>query len=546
MKKKILPWLAGAVLATLLFAGLAGICTLRYENSDDMLFVKGFMGFEGGEPVDFNLYTHTFLAWGLNALSRAVPSVAWFSLFQLGLLWVSAAVTVKALVQLSDRKIWLGLAAGALYLGAFALFASARLSYTSTAALAGAAAAAQLAACERAQTRRGRIGETVLAGLLLLGAYSLRQMTALPIGAYLGLVLCWRFFEGKNRRAVVVTAVSIASVVLVFAGVREWEIEARGMRDTLKWQQARIELFDYTSFESNIEPALAANSGLTDEQVRLVQQWYFWDADITAEALTALREAYAGVETPGVGSKLSGFLASNPRYIFALAALGVLLVLSLMSGKRFSQLAALLAVLGGGVMLIYLCWRGRVLSRGLDTVFAPCAAVLMALAVYTAQNWMEKKTLAVLLCAALAFSTGADAALTMQTLRKRPDTVSQQREAELERFALAHPEWLVVRTPNLLRDTRLMPDVSAGTPVNTVIWGDWYCRMPGWRQQLAVYGLDGSTFHLADWTEAPLLFATAGEEPPEVLLNGIASAVEREPYVELYATEGTLSFYLIR
>ena len=546
MKKKILPWLAGAVLATLLFIGLAGICTLRYENSDDMLFVKGFMGFEGGKPVDFNLYTHTFLAWTLNTLSRAVPSVAWFSLFQLGLLWVSAAVTVKALVQLSGRKIWLGLTVGALYLGAFALFASARLSYTSTAAMAGAAAAAQLAACEKAETRRGRIGGTALAVLLLLGAYSLRQMTALPIGAYLGLVLCWRFFEGKNRRAVVVTAVSVAAVMLVFAGVREWEIEARGMRDTLKWQQARIELFDYTSFESNIEPALAADSGLTDEQVKLVQQWYFWDADITVEALTALREAYAGEETPGVVSKLTGFLTSNPRSVFALAALGVLLALSLLSGRRFSQLAALLAVLGGGVMLIYLCWRGRVLSRGLDTVFAPCAAVLMALAVHTAQHWLKKKTLAFLLCAALALSTGADAALTVQTLRKRPDTVSQQREADLERFALANPEWLIVRTPNLLRDTRLMPDVSAGKPVNTVIWGDWYCRMPGWQHQMAAYGLDGNTFCLEDWTTAPLLFATAGEEAPEVLLCGIEADIGREPSVELYGTEGTLSFYVIR
>ena len=318
------------------------------------------------------------------------------------------------------------------------------------------------------------------------------------------------------------------------------------VHDTLKWQQARIELFDYTSFENNIEPALAADSGLTEEQVRLVHQWYFWDADITTEALTALREAYAGEETPGVWSKLSGFLSSTPRYVFASAALGILLMLALLSGKRFSQLAALLAVLGGGVMLIYLCWRGRVLSRGLDTVFAPCAAVLMALTVHTAQDWMRKKTLALALCAALALSVGADAALTVQTLRKRPDTVSQQREADLERFALANPEWLIVRTPGLLRDTRLMPDVSAGTPVNTVIWGDWYCRMPGWRQQLAAYGLDGAAFRLADWTDAPLLFAAAGEEPPEVLLDGIASSAGREPTVELYGTEGTLCFYQIR
>lgn len=84
MKKKLLPWVAGAILAALLFAGLACICTLRYENSDDMLFVKGFMGFEGGEPVSFNLYTHTFLAWGLNALSRLSRLLHGFPCFSWG------------------------------------------------------------------------------------------------------------------------------------------------------------------------------------------------------------------------------------------------------------------------------------------------------------------------------------------------------------------------------------------------------------------------------------------------------------------------------
>ena len=98
--RKMLPWMIGLLAATVLFAGLMAVCGLRYENSDDMLFVKGFMGFEGGEPVSFTLYTHTFLAWIQYALSKAFSLIPWFSVFQVGLLWLSAAVIVKCLIQL--------------------------------------------------------------------------------------------------------------------------------------------------------------------------------------------------------------------------------------------------------------------------------------------------------------------------------------------------------------------------------------------------------------------------------------------------------------
>ena len=81
--RRMIPWLIGALTAAILFLAVANVGGLRYENSDDMLFVKGFMGFEGGTPVSFTLYTHTFFAWILYALSTWLPGLAWFSLFQL-------------------------------------------------------------------------------------------------------------------------------------------------------------------------------------------------------------------------------------------------------------------------------------------------------------------------------------------------------------------------------------------------------------------------------------------------------------------------------
>lgn len=541
--KKILPWMIGLLAATVLFAGLLMVCDLRYENSDDMLFVKGFMGFEGGEPVSFTLYTHTFLAWILYGLSKAFSLIPWFSVFQVGLLWLSTAVIVKCLMQLGRGK---GVAGGAVFLGVFAAFACARLSYTTTAAMAGAAAAVQLMTLREDKRTSGLL----LAVLLLMAAYSLRQMTVLPLLAYCLLVLCFegakRFSAKKNLRPVIVSAAVLLGVLAVFAGVREVEITARGQRETLSWQKSRIELFDYTSFESNIAPALAADSGLSDKQAALVQQWHFWDSDLDAEAFQAMTKAYADEEKDGVFKKLGDFLRASPRYVCAIALLMLLAGwIALCDEKpRWASLTAALALLGGLVMIIYLCWRGRVLFRGLDTVFFPCAAVLLALAVQCRPK--GRKALAVALCIAMVAVVGADAYLTLDVLREKPDWVSQQREAELEAFALQNPDKLIVRTPNLLRDTRLFPDVRGGLPVNTAIWGDWYCRMPGWRQQVAKYGLVPDHISLADWTSEAMVFAADASGVPQALLDGVSEAVGHEVKAEVYGAEGTLTFYQLK
>ena len=80
------------LLATLFFVVLSRVTYFRYENSDDFLMVRTFLGFEGVQPVPPHLYLHPALVWVLNVLSAAVPGVAWFSVAQLGMLWISAAV----------------------------------------------------------------------------------------------------------------------------------------------------------------------------------------------------------------------------------------------------------------------------------------------------------------------------------------------------------------------------------------------------------------------------------------------------------------------
>jgi hypothetical protein len=102
-------------------------------------------------------------------------------------------------------------------------------------------------------------------------------------------------------------AIAFLIFALVFGalyGIRRAEIATRGLQPYLDWQDARIALMDYTDFQTDPAPALAADSGLSASEVEMVRQWYFMDENIDAQALRALAAAYAG---GGGKARSSGF-----------------------------------------------------------------------------------------------------------------------------------------------------------------------------------------------------------------------------------------------
>ncbi len=92
------PLWAAPLLALAFFLILSRVTYFRYENSDDFLIVRAFLGFEGVSPSLPHFYLHPLLVWALSLLSAAVPGVAWFSVLQLALLWLSAATLCLSLL----------------------------------------------------------------------------------------------------------------------------------------------------------------------------------------------------------------------------------------------------------------------------------------------------------------------------------------------------------------------------------------------------------------------------------------------------------------
>ncbi len=527
------------LLATLFFVTLSRVTYFRYENSDDFLIARTFLGFEGMRPVPPHLYLHPALVWVLNALSAAAPGVAWFSVAQLGMLWISAAVLCLCLLRCGRaarlHSVVCSLAA-LLFLGVFASFLCTRLTYTTTSALVAAAASALLVC---AGVTRRRVAPCVLLSAALLMLSGMLRDSSLPASLCFWLVslafLCGRLAGGEahERRALLRALVPAIVVGAVLTGVRLWE--KREYAAFFDFHDARTELMDY--------------------EVELVRQWYFMDENITADALRLIQNGSAQASLTerlqNVPRTLRNFFEENPAYLFSVLLLVLLTVLACLvphGSAGLTRLTALAALGLFAAMLVYLAWRGRFLGRAVDCALLPAAAVAACLAVsgLPLASRRRTRTAVLCLCALLLLPAGMQLKQTLYTLTRRPDIVSPTREADLEAYALEHPDRLIVRTPDLLRDTRLFPDVSAGIPDNTLIWGDWLCRTPGWNAQLARFGFDPEGFAAADFLSEAILFATADDEPPQALVDYISHGAGRPVTAQLVAARGDLRFFAFR
>ncbi len=335
------------------------------------------------------------------------------------------------------------------------------------------------------------------------------------------------------------------------AGVRAWELRDPLLRDLMAFQEANVEPMDYNEELLLAVPDETLDAiGWSRDELALVQQWYFMDENITAEAFRVLSAALprrtlwqrAG---DAVG-KLGAFFAATPRYALWLAALGLLAALCALLPGRYTRWAALLGLLATVGMLGYLAFAGRFLARAADCALFPATALLGLLALDGLRGLPHGagRRLAALCQKALALlALGGYGLGTVRVLGDRPDRVSAQREADLETQALLEPDVLFVRTPNLLRDTRILPAVPNGVPGNILIWGDWYCRTPSWHHQLALYGVDGQHFTGADFLSPNLRFVTAGDPPQDELVRYISAAAGREVRAVKEATRGDLAFW---
>jgi len=535
-------WLLGLGLSTLWMALLFVFANVCAPINDDKAILRSFMGFQPGGPVRFNMYVQTLLAWPLYWLSTAFPGIAWFSVIQLFFLWLGNGVIVKAIAQCFIRRgkpLWSGVLAATCCFALYSLFTTARLTYSVTAALLGAAAVAQMMSMD-ADTLTGRqyVRSAGLALGLLTLSYSLRSVAALPALGYCGLVFASHAlrsfgFGPKRKRSLLPLGVTLAMVAAVAVGLpllRQADINAQGQTEAVRWQDARTSVLDYLNL-SAIPESVFTQADWSQTEVELLSNWYTMDSAYSTQAFETVSTLADPTQArTSAGEAILDLQTRSPTVVLSmilLLALGGCCVLWLWWYHRGKLFAPLMLLVATGLLCLlffsYLAIQGRLPYRAALVPVMPAATLVFCLLPqclpdrFRLCGWKGFATL--LTFSILTVLTLLCVLPTAYSIRRTPSQWEYNTYEDMDHQALAHPDLLLIYDVSLVNDTRLFPDVSEGIPENLMFWGGWDRGSVEYNARLAAFGLGGEHFTARDWLNPAIRYLTLSAEPDELLLR---------------------------
>lgn len=553
-------WLWGAGITALLWGFLLCFSDIYFAANDDQFILRAMTGFQPGGTPDFHPFLLGFYVYPLRWLQRFFPGVAWYSLLELLLLAMALTVILKSLLQCwlrAGRRLRTGLLLCAGYAALYGSNYLARVTFTVTGAMLGAAAVAQILSIDcQSASDRSLLRAMTLAILLLILCYGLRQLSLVPVLGYCGIAFLLRFcsffgFGKQTKRSArpMLVAAGLALLILggLFAG-RALEIRLKQKQDALQWQQARSQVLDYINLKSLPSEALES-VGWTDEQRILLDKWNTMDEAISTEALRSVRKNWYNSETTTTaGAAIEDLRWRSPWFVqtmVVLFGLGLFSLFCAFRNRRENPWLPLALLMTGLLCFLFFCYlalKGRLPYRAVTVALLPAAAMVFCLLgecpLPTARKgW--RAALGIL----LAVSMAAPLPALLGAVRRRRSPWDYNAHADMDAQALAHPDLLLIYSTELVNDMRMFPDMSQGVPQNLTFWGGWSRGSDEYNAKLAAFGLDGEHFTAADWLRPALRFISLKEAPDEALLAYLRS--ELGP-VEWEAEKVSAGLYFFR
>ena len=553
-------WLWGAGITALLWGFLLCFSDIYFAANDDQFILRAMTGFQPGGTPDFHPFLLGFYVYPLRWLQRFFPGVAWYSLLELLLLALALTVILKSLLQCwlrAGRRLRTGLLLCAGYAALYGSNYLARVTFTVTGAMLGAAAVAQILSIDcQSASDRSLLRAMTLAILLLILCYGLRQLSLVPVLGYCGIAFLLRFcsffgFGKQTKRSArpMLVAAGLALLILggLFAG-RALEIRLKQKQDALQWQQARSQVLDYINLKSLPSEALES-VGWTDEQRILLDKWNTMDEAISTEALRSVRKNWYNSETTTTaGAAIEDLRWRSPWFVqtmVVLFGLGLFALFCAFRNRRENPWLPLALLMTGLLCFLFFCYlalKGRLPYRAVTVALLPAATMVFCLLGECGLPRLRKSGAAVL-CAVLALGMIDPMSAMLPVLKRQRSPWDYNTHADMDAQALAHPDLLLIYSTELVNDMRMFPDTSQGVPQNLTFWGGWSRGSDEYNAKLAAFGLDGEHFTAADWLRPALRFISLKEAPDEALLAYLRS--ELGP-VEWEAEKVSAGLYFFR
>lgn len=544
-KQRRLAWAIGAGMTLALFLCVFGWLDVYLAVNDDSTLLRAFLGYGTGTPAYFHIFIHGILTWPLYWLSCAFPGVAWFSYLQLFMLFVSLTIICKSIMQCfaqNGKPIWQGAMLSLLFLIAFGVENVARFTFTVTASMLGAAAVLNVLSQDYERASEHQVFLTLMgSAALVILAYALRQITLIPVLAFCGIAFLYVFaahfgLGKKQKRSPRPMLISLTLIIVLIGGALVWrkaEIQANGAEEYIQWNEVNEYAIDYYGL-AQMKPEDIEVAGWSSEAHALAHDWCFLPQELSTENFEKLNEHLQSKKDPTIMDHLrrakKEFLYQINRVMqreYRLLAVSVLLGAAATVGALFcrGRRILLLMTLGFtaaalGAMLIYLGAKGRMPFRATLTPALPAMALICG--VFPScmpAGSATKKMLPLLLTAIMAYAICFVSPAVPQLVRDEMIEKEVQSFADLESYALKHPESLFLYDNSFSgADVRPFPDYSQGIPVNVASWGGWEMGSARNREQFARFGIDLDTFEANEMLRDDLFIAAINADSDGPLL----------------------------
>ncbi|MCR5119563.1 MAG: hypothetical protein K6B44_08100 [Lachnospiraceae bacterium] len=458
--------------------------------NDDVAIESILSGAYSGTPDMHTVYMGAGLSFILSLMYRLIPIVPWFGLFCLLTVMLSSALAIK-------KDSTAGFALIIMFFAGCAMMPH----YTVVAACAGCAALFTL--CGDSEKEKNE--DFISALILLILCHQIRMQVFYMFVPFLLPVLIRRYVKNKGeaRYGRMLPLISCAVVFLLLLLIQFLAYRSEDWQAYLKLNEARTELYDYTSvWESDAArdyynslgvsnsafPVYKNYDILADDEAdtkRLHDMAQYREEGRQSEGLQRIKEALytvkvsfiPGLEDPGMPY----------AYVFWLMTAGVL-VLSVLD-KDIKTLIAACFCAGIHLALYgYLAYKGRMPERVVEALYMAGTGVMTALLMGIKVEKHKKAAMAVLAAASLIaliftvkdFIDVGDYE-TQLAVNKEDDVLYSYMEDHGEELFFLETYATVNRTKYVLSSKR-------SEPANCVLLGGWLYGSPLQEEKLAAYG----------------------------------------------------------
>lgn len=514
-----------------LFAIGYAVCPIAYMTNDDFWIMTETGGYFVDWPSTFHWYLNPIFSWGMSRLYSHFSGVNWYPIFHVFCIIFSVLVINSCVYyRLMELKVSAWKSCMVIVTLYFILFAypAVTLSFTVSSAIVGAAAIA----CVYTYSFHGEhwLSVTLIEISMCFGSFIWREDTGRVAFCFFSLALVYRVVSDWNcssdkkekKRVLLCGGLCVAILVIAVLSavlVENYYYSSAELSNYVKFQQARFKYMDYPHESYADNPQRYDAAGISRALSLLLNNWFFLDHRITADAFSALSDYSSGLTemvsnfSLAIENKdLTNFLAENPYAICVMVWYLVLFAFSMYKGyqviihtekgNRFHSVIDVLMEIallcGVFCLLAYLYLKRRLILRAFLTVIIPAVSgsVLVLLDILHFRDKLNAKKhkkhgmINVLIVFLLVLSlVGTHFVVNSETISQRKESFSMTQE--MFEFAENNPNNIYIYDVSLINniDTSIYYRVGQG-PRNLLFYGGCSMYAPSFYRQISSLGIE--------------------------------------------------------